>query len=160
MKPVPKTRLGWIKEIRSAQLNAAEAIRFGPLAGVDVSVEELFHLAPIVALKFRELPATRSNLKRATDAVLSSCAVVLTESPGLQKFPTVLFAFAYLASHFGLDLATEGQVTAIMDYISSNPIALLTPTRSERSRGRTVPRQTLPKAATPKPARRSRKSER
>ena len=101
---------------------------FGTLVGVDITADDLFHLAPIVALKFRGLPGTRRNLKRATDAALCSYVATTSDSPELRRFPTICFAFAYLASHFGLDLVSEKQVNEVMDHIAENPEELLAPT--------------------------------
>jgi hypothetical protein len=128
MKPLPVTMEAWIAEIRAAQEDAAEAIAFGPLAGAEIKPEELFHLAPNVALKFRGLAPSKRNLKRATDAALASYVATTSHSPELKEFPTISFAFAYLASHFGLELLSAAQVDEIMGYITENPEALLVPT--------------------------------
>ncbi|HEV8578193.1 MAG TPA: hypothetical protein VGX68_03840 [Thermoanaerobaculia bacterium] len=117
----------WIAEIRAAQEDAAEAIPFGPLAGVEIEPEDLFHLAPNVALKFRGLAPSRRNIARATDAALASYVATTSQSPDLVRFPTICFAFAYLASHYGLGLMSEPQVDEIMAYITDNPEALLAP---------------------------------
>ena len=62
----------WLEEIRAAYADAREAIPFGPVAGHPFGEQELFQLAPAVALKFRNLPSRGTTLKRATEAALSS----------------------------------------------------------------------------------------
>jgi hypothetical protein len=123
----------WIAEIRAAQEDAAEAIPFGPLVGAEIKSKDLFHLAPNVALKFRGLAQSRRNLARATDAAFASYIATTSKSPDLVRFPTICFAFTYLASHYGLELLSELQVDEIMTYITENPEALLAP--SGRSGG-------------------------
>lgn len=135
MTPIPKTPAAWIAEIRAAQLDAAGAIPFGPFVGVELGVGHLFHLAPVTALKFRGLAFTRRNLKRATDAALSSYVATTSESPELARFPTVCFAFAYLASHYGLDLLSGAQVNRVMDHIADDPAALLAPSSTPGALG-------------------------
>ena len=144
MKSVPKTPKSWITEIRAAQLDAAEAIPFGPMVGADIPVHDLFHLAPVTALKFRRLPMTRRNLKRAMDAAMVSHVATVTNSPQLTSFPTVCFAFAYLASHYGLNLITEEQANLVMTEIAENPEQLLAPTTPARARRPALPRRTSP----------------
>lgn len=134
MKPLPNTMEAWIAEIRSAWEDAAEAIPFGPLAGVDIKPEDLFHLAPDVVLKFRGLARSKRNLARATDAALASYVATTSESPELGRSPSLSFAFAYLASHYGLGVLTEDQADQIMTYITENPEALLAP-RKRPGRG-------------------------
>ncbi|MGZ5162758.1 MAG: hypothetical protein ACXWIT_19770 [Burkholderiales bacterium] len=78
---LPSTPEAWIEEIREAYADARDAIPFGPAAGRPFGKQELFHLAPAVALKFRNLPCRGATLKRATDAALSSYVTNL-ESQG------------------------------------------------------------------------------
>jgi len=109
----------------AAQEDAAETIPFGPIAGIDITAPDLFHLAPVTTLKFRSLPRSRHNLKRATDAALASYVATISDSPHLKQYPTVCFAFAYLASHYGLDLVSEARVNQVMAYIAAKPSRLL-----------------------------------
>jgi len=146
MKPLPTTMEDWIAEIRAAQEDAAAAMPFGPLAGVDIKPEDLFHLAPVVALKFRGLARSKRNLARATDAALASYVAATSESPELERFPTLSFAFAYLASHYGLELLTEDQADRIMAYITENPGALLAPSERPGREDAGAPRK-APQAA-------------
>jgi len=95
---IPTTEQERLAEIEKAYLDAFETIPFGPLVGQELTPKELFHLAPVICLKFREIDRTDSNLKKATEAALSS----------------------YVASHFGLDLIGEIECTNILNYVESN----------------------------------------
>src|SRR5262245_22089151 len=53
MNPLPTSREAWLNEIARALRDAAEAIPFGPLVGASFGADELFHLGPVTALKFR-----------------------------------------------------------------------------------------------------------
>ena len=63
---MPQSMLEWMDEIIEAYTDAAETIPFGPAAGVEITYRELFHLAPIVCIKFRGIERTKKNLKIAT----------------------------------------------------------------------------------------------
>lgn len=52
-RPSPRTPAQWLKEIKLAIADAAEAAPFGPLVGTEITAANLFHLAPVVCLKFR-----------------------------------------------------------------------------------------------------------
>jgi len=52
-RPLPRTPAQWLKEIKLAIADAAEAAPLGPLAGTEVTPANQFHLAPVVCLKFR-----------------------------------------------------------------------------------------------------------
>jgi hypothetical protein len=125
MNPLPTGREGWLSEIARALRDAAEAIPFGPLVGASFGADELFHLGPVTALKFRGMRRSKRIEREITEAALGSY-VVVTESKGAGSLtdPRVAFAFTYLASHFALNLLTEQQVAELMDYIESHPDAL------------------------------------
>ena len=105
------------KAIVRAYHDAAEAIPFGPLADCDMSEADLFHLGPSVCLKFRGLKQSEANLKRATDAALSSYVATSDLGGDLLNRPQVAFAFCYVASHFGLGLIDESTASEILDHI-------------------------------------------
>ena len=56
-RELPAAPEAWLEEIRAAYADAREAIPFGPAVGQLFGEGELFHLAPAVALKFRNLPS-------------------------------------------------------------------------------------------------------
>jgi len=82
--------------------------------------QELFHLAPAVALKFRGLPIRGAALKRATEAALSSYVANLQEQGSALADPRLAFAFCYLASHYGLGLVEVSEVESMMEFLGRN----------------------------------------
>jgi hypothetical protein len=110
----------WLAEIRAAYAEAREAIPFGPAAGHRFGEEQLFHLAPAVALKFRGLAARSATLKRATDAALSSYVANQEPHGPVLQDPRLAFAFCYLASHYGLGLVTIATVETVMGFVERN----------------------------------------
>ena len=121
MNPLPSSRKGWLQEIGRAFHDAAEAIPFGPLAGVALGPGELFHLGPETAVKFRGMRRSKRGVRQITEAALASYVATTTEDAGALRDPRVAFAFTYLASHFALGLVTEERVTKLMDYIGGHP---------------------------------------
>ena len=124
MNPLPTSREAWLNEISRALRDASEAIPFGPLAGASFGTDELFHLGPVTALKFRGMRRTKRIAREITEASLASYVATASEGTGSLTDPRVAFAFTYLTSHFGLNLLTEQQVAGLMDYIESHPEAL------------------------------------
>jgi hypothetical protein len=124
MNPLPASREAWLNEIARALRDASEAIPFGPLAAASFGVDELFHLGPVTALKFRGMRRSKRTVREITEAALASYVATRSEGSGSLKDPRVAFAFTYLTSHFALNLLTEHQVTELMDYIESNPEAV------------------------------------
>src|ERR1039457_4080640 len=116
MNPLPTSREAWLNEIAQALRDASEAIPFGPVVGASFGADELFHLGPATALKFRGMRRSKPIAREITEAALAS--YVATESTGLGSLrdSRVAFAFTYLTSHFALNLLTEQQVAELMDY--------------------------------------------
>jgi hypothetical protein len=110
----------WLKEIAAAYLDAEEAIPFGPLAGVTITKKDLFHLAPRVCLKFRGMEQSKKNLKKVTEAALSSYVATRDAAPDDMADPQMAFAFCYIASHFGMGLVTDDEATGILEYIEKH----------------------------------------
>ena len=127
--PLPDSPEAWLDEIAAAYRDGQEAIPFGRLVGQEVKPEDLFHLAPLVCLKFRGIKRTRKLIQRATDAALASYVATKEQVPEVLAVPQLAFAFAYLASHFGLDLLDEQQVEAVMEYVEQNQAELLALTK-------------------------------
>ncbi len=113
--PVPNSKKGWLEEAVRGYADAYETLQVDP----GISPEDLFHLGPSVCLKFRGIRRTKSNLKRATDAALTSFVATQDASP-IAKTPQMAFAFCYIVSHFGLDLLDEHRATEILDYLAEN----------------------------------------
>jgi hypothetical protein len=111
----PSTPEGWLREIARAFLDAAETIPMGPVLDLDIKEADLFHMAPMVCLKFRGIRSSKRSLQKATDAALASYVATASRDAEALSKPHVAFAFSYLASHFGLDLLTADEVTELMD---------------------------------------------
>ena len=114
LRPLPRDPAGWLTELRVAYEDAHRALPFMPLVGVRPSKKQLFHLAPHVAIKFRGLH--ESKRRAAVESALTSI-VASEEAAGQQKDPFTLFAFSYLAAHFGLGLLSEADVQSIMGLV-------------------------------------------
>jgi hypothetical protein len=140
--PVPASLEAWLVEIAEAYQDAREAIPFGPAAGERFGEADLFHLAPVVALKLRGLPRSARKLARATEAALASYIATRDGNPKVFESPHLSFAFCYLASHHGLGLLDEAQTEAVMDYVE----------RKRRSLARLVTRGTKPNRPLQPPA--------
>lgn len=122
---IPNSPEAWLKEIATAYLGALETAQFGKLTGNKIDKNDLFHLGPAVCLKSRGINNTEKNLKKATDAALSSYVATEEVVGDLFKIPQMSFAYCYLASHFGLDLLDESSLSEVMNYIENNSDRLL-----------------------------------
>ena len=116
----PRNPERWLEEIRAAYADAREAIPFGPVVGHSFGEQQLIHLAPAVALKFRSLPSRGAMLKRATEAALSSYVANLDRQGPVLSDPQLAFAFCYLASHYGLGLVKMATVESVMEFLELN----------------------------------------
>ena len=116
---IPDSPQAWLKEIARAYLDAYETLLVGKLTGAKISQEDLFQLSPAVCLKFRGIEKSEGNLKKATDAALSSYVATKDSVDDLFDIPQMSFAFCYLASHFGLDLIDESTLSKIMELVES-----------------------------------------
>ena len=55
---LPSHPAGWLREIAEAYVDARECLPFAIRLGVKAGDAELFHVAPLVMLKIRGLPAS------------------------------------------------------------------------------------------------------
>jgi hypothetical protein len=106
MTQLPETKVNWLAEIKIAYQDAKEAIPFGD----NIQETDLYHMAPAICLKFRNLPKDR--IQEVTESALSSYIATQEQL----KDPFMAFAFCYLVSHFSLDLMTEEYVIEIIEY--------------------------------------------
>lgn len=118
-RPLPRTSAGWLKEIRLAIADAAEAAPFGPLVGTEITDADLFHLAPVVCLKFRGRKLKGPEAERVTKVALAN--YVANSDPdgidhGLEQRPMMAFTLCYVAAHLALDLVDEQEAEAILIY--------------------------------------------
>ncbi len=116
----PTTPDEWLTEIRLAIADAREAGPFGDLIGESITDSNLFHLAPLVCLKFRGLDHRDEDLrKKVTEGALAN--YVANSDPdgidhGLEQRPLLAFAVCYLTAHYVLDLIDEQEASAALDY--------------------------------------------
>lgn len=129
--PIPDTPQAWLDEIVLAYRDAAETIPLGPLVDLDMTEADLFHLGPSVCLKFRGLEQAGDNLKRATEAALSSYVANSDKADDLHDSPQLAFAFCYIGSHFGLGLIDGAAASDIFDHIVRHADTLERRTRQE-----------------------------
>jgi hypothetical protein len=116
---LPQTPAEWFKEIRLAMADASEAKPFGELIGEPLPDADLFHLAPLVCLKFRGRRLKGPEAKRVTETALAN--YVVNSDPegidhGLKSRPMLAFAVCYVGAHLALDLLNEQKAEAILNY--------------------------------------------
>jgi len=121
-RPIPKNPAQWLKEIRLAWKDAAEAKPFGSVA---ISDAELFHLAPLVCLKFRGRDLTGEEADRVRETALANYVVNTdpdAQVKGLAFKPKLAFALCYVASHLVLNLLDEQAASEILEYCEEHLI--------------------------------------
>ena len=122
--PLPKTPDEWFDEINRAIADAKEAKPFGLLEGRRITDSNLFHLAPLVCLKFRGLDFRDEVLRRkVTEGALAN--YVANTDPegidhGLEARPLLAFAMCYVAAHYVLDLIDDREAESVLDYCDEN----------------------------------------
>lgn len=116
---MPRTNAQWLKEIRLAIADASETEPFGRAIGTPISDANLFHLAPLVCLKFRDKELTGPEADRVIKTALANY-VVNSDPEGfdhqLEERPMMAFVLCYVAAHLALDLVTEEQAEGILNY--------------------------------------------
>ena len=118
-RPFPRTPAQWLNEIKLAIADAAEAAPFGPLAGTEITPANLFHLAPLVCLKFRGKKLKGREADRIIKVALANYAA--NSDPegidhGLEHHPMMAFTLCYVAARLALDLVDEQEAEAILNY--------------------------------------------
>lgn len=121
--PLPRTPDGWLSEIKLAIADAAEAKPFGPIVGESITDANLFHLAPLVCLKFRGRKLKGREAERVIETALAN--YVVNSDPdgidhGLEQRPLMAFTLCYIAAHLALDLVNEQEAEAILNYCESH----------------------------------------
>ncbi len=117
---VPRSPEEWLEEIREAYADAISAIPFERRVNRTFGEQELYHLAPSVAVKFRGLRSDETSLRLATEAALSSYVANMEEEQEALSDPRLAFAFCYLASHYGLDLAGVATIEDVMEFLENH----------------------------------------
>ena len=116
---LPITPDQWFREIRLAWKDARAAKPFAPLTGTRLTDADLFHLAPLVCLKFRGRKLTGEEADRVREGALANYVVNTGPAAtvqGLAAKPKLAFALCYVAAHFVLDLVDEQHAAEILDY--------------------------------------------
>src|SRR5271157_1526388 len=118
-RPIPRTVPGWFKEIELAIADAREAGPFGESIGQPVTDANLFHLAPLICLKFRGRKLLGREANRVTETALAN--YVVNSDPegvdhGLESKPLLAFAVCYVTAHLALDLVDEKRAEAILNF--------------------------------------------
>ena len=122
-RPLSRTPVQWHKEIKLAIADATEAEPFGPLVGTEITPADLFHLAPVVCLKFRGKKLKGREADRVTKVALAN--YVANSDPGgvdhgLEQRPLMAFTLCYVSAHLALDLVDEQEAEAILTYCEEN----------------------------------------
>ena len=118
-RPLPRTPAQWLKEIKLAIADAADAEPFGRAIGEVITEANLFHLAPLVCLKFRGKKLKGREADRVIKVALAN--YVANSDPegvdhGLEQRPLMAFTLCYVAAHLALDLVDEQEAEAILTY--------------------------------------------
>ena len=116
----PTTPGEWFDEISRAISDARKTKLFGLLRGQRITDSNLFHLAPLVCLKFRGLDFRDEKLRsRVTKGALAN--YVANTDPdgidhGLGSRPLLAFAMCYVTAHYVLDLIDDREAESVLDY--------------------------------------------
>ena len=116
-RPLPTSIAEWLVEIALAWMDAAESKPHGPKAVVKITDALMFHLAPMVALKFRGKKLTGKKAEDITKTALANYVVNTahdTRTKGVSAQPKMSFALVYVAAHFAMDLVTEDMAHEIL----------------------------------------------
>jgi hypothetical protein len=116
---IPRTVAGWFDEILLAIADARGAESFGELTGQPITNANLFHLAPLVCLKFRGRKLAGREADRVTKTALAN--YVVNSDPdgvdhGLESKPLLALTVCYVTAHLALDLVDEEQAESILNY--------------------------------------------
>ena len=112
---LPITAEEWLQEIGLAIADARKTKPFGILVGRLIIDANLFHLAPLVALKFRGRRTRGAEADKVTETALANY-VVNSEQHGLETRPLLAFVLCYVGAHLALDLLDEREAEAILTY--------------------------------------------
>ncbi len=119
-RPYPQTPDEWADEINLAYLDARGTKLFALLTGTRLTDANLFHVAPLVCLKFRGLGLRDKELRqRVVEGALATYVKNTdSEAPAqnLGSEPKLAFALCYVTAHFVLDLLDEQAANDIMHH--------------------------------------------
>ena len=118
-RPLPRTPDQWLKEILLAWKDARETKPIAHLMRTTLTDADLFHLAPLVCLKFRGRKLTGKEADKVREGALANyVANTGPEAPvqGLESHPQMAFALCYVAAHLILDLVDEEKAGEVLNY--------------------------------------------
>ena len=122
-RSIPHRVSDWFDEIKLAIADAREAVSFGRLIGEQITDANLFHLAPLVCLKFRGRKLKGREAKRVTETALANY-VVNSDPDGvdhaLESKPLLAFALCYVSAHLALGLLDEQEAEEILNYCEAH----------------------------------------
>jgi hypothetical protein len=115
---LPRTPAEWLNEIQLAAADASGA-DLSRQSDQSISAVNLFHLAPLVCLKFRGRKLRGREAKRVTEMALAN--YVVNSDPhgvdhGPEQRPLLAFAVCYVTAHLALDLVDDQDAEAILDH--------------------------------------------
>lgn len=116
----PTTPPEWLDEIQLAIADARKAKPFGKFTGEPITDANLFHLAPLVCMKFRGFNFRNEKLRnKVTEGALAN--YVANSNPdgidhGLEAKPLLAFAVCYIAAHYVLDLIDDQEAESVLNY--------------------------------------------
>jgi len=118
-RPLPRTPAQCLKEIKLAIADVAGAAPFVPFVGTEIAAANLFHLAPVVCLKFRGRKLKGREADRVIKVALAN--YLANSNPegidhGLEQRPLMAFTLCYVTAHLALDLVDEQEAEAILRY--------------------------------------------
>jgi hypothetical protein len=114
-----RTREGWLLEIKLAIKDARETEPFSTLTSERITDANLFHLAPLVCLKFRGRKLVGREAHRVRETALAN--YVVNSDPdgvdhGVESKPLLAFAVCYVTAHLALGLVDEKEAETILNY--------------------------------------------
>ena len=118
---LPTTPVEWLDEIKLAIGDARETGPFGDLIGHPITDANLFHLAPLVCMKFRGLDHRDEELRRkVTEGTLTN--YVANSDPdgidhGLESRSLLALAVCYVTTHYVLDLIDEREAETVLSFL-------------------------------------------
>lgn len=124
-RPLPRTPSEWLVEIQQAVEDAREANPFGTTTGERITHANLFHLAPLVYLKFRGRKRIGREADRVTKVALAN--YVVNSYPdemdhGLETKPMLAFAVCYVTALLTLGSVNEQDAEAILNHCEDHLI--------------------------------------
>lgn len=117
---LPTSSEGWVIEIIDAYKDAKAAIPFAEAAGKTMTEEDLFHMAPLVALKFRDLISSEECQKNAREAAIGSYVANMEAGNTNLHDHVMAFSFCYLLAHFGLGLLDDEKCQEILLFVENH----------------------------------------